>query len=751
MDSFSVCVTFISVLLGIAYPILIQITSNDKYSSEQILDLFENNWCRKYFIPNLIVALLFIGIYLLKLEPVFIFKNKILFFLISNSACIIIFVLTISLIINFFLITKLVTTFYRTSALIKFLDSKSKKVLDGTDFSSFDGMADLLYWSIQNQDSNASKQLSVYFHKIFQNYRENFTTKDGIVYPDRFYWLTYNASEKIVGMNRNNLIFLENRTIGGIWLLGEFNVPKISDNTYGWLWANLALSLNSGRGDLIMTLWHTTHQYFTFNLQAISPDYDFQNDGLIFKNQSDIDNRNQEREAFLEFHYALGGLLLYKGRHDLIQRIFNYTTSTPPDYVLLPKHMTQIFNMFFKFFDPYHRNFPWITHKYNFPGLEGLNADNTIKDWVCQYIAILFIRQFNLMSFYVNWNPLEMPRLPQELSEKRFWAENIKYFKPILEKTIDTNQGLFKDLVFSTDKGKYMAEFEKIEKYIIDDFNTSQVDVIPEKSKIDQFMDASAKILLPTFELFDKLSNKNDIAEIDEKLTFNIQGIVNITSKGDFVEDGVTHLNFDSFLAESVRNKYSDDFFKIFNTLAKKKFIFDQENVFNAIDNLELDFNKHLIIAFGFINIDYYIDNLKIQGLQKENYKKVPLYFFPGRIYGVSNSLFILSKSSLPKIEYKEFDQKTIDLYEIKPIIKSFNTYAGVSDLNTNNELRKLIEKEPADIDKDLHKSVWQGIIFQTLIKWPTNFNMIQILIKNEFENQKRKNDLDDISSSDIK
>lgn len=335
MDSFSVCVTLISVLLGIAYPILIQITSNDKYSSEQILDLFENHRCRKFFIPNLISALAFVGIYLLKLSPIFCFENELMNSALENSACIIIFILTILLIINFLLITQLVKIFYRTSSLIKFLDSKSDIVIEKNDFSSFDCMADLLYWSIQNQDSNASKQLIPYFSKMFRIYQDKHKTKDGLIYPDRFYWLTYSTSEKISGMDRNNLIALEHRAVGGIWLLGEFNAPKISDATYRSLWTNLAVCLNNDRGDLIITFWQTTHQYFIFNLPYINPDYDMEGDGFTIKNKKEIEDRNQERESFLEFHYALGGLLLYKDRPDLIKKIFFYTTiweTFPMDY-----------------------------------------------------------------------------------------------------------------------------------------------------------------------------------------------------------------------------------------------------------------------------------------------------------------------------------------------------------------------------------------------------------------------------------
>lgn len=746
MDSFAVFVTLTSVLLGIAYPIITQITSNDKYSSEHILNLFEKDWRHKIFVPNLCFSLIFIGIYLLKLPPIFIFENQTANFLIENSAIIVLSISTTTLIISFFMIVSLIKIFYRTSALINFLTNQHKNVIDKNDFSSFEGLADLLYWAIQQQDENAARPLADYFYRIFQVYREKYETDEGVIYPNNFYWLVYRATEKIVGIEKNTLIFLENRTVGGIWLLGEFKTPKISDNTYSWLWTNIAFALNNNRGDLVMTFWRTTHQYFSFNLNYIQPEYNYE-DGLIYKNQEAIDNRNMERETFLEFHYALGGLLLYKERTDLIKKIFYYTTSTPPNYVLLPKHMTQVFNMFFKFFDPFERHFPWITHKYNFPGLEGLNADRTIKGWVCKYISILFIRQLNLQSNFINWNPTEAPRLPQKLAEKRFWAENIKYFKPVLEKTLEENKSLLKELNYSTEKEEYVKKFEVIEKIIIDDFEAAQVAVIPQKDKVDQFLETSRKILLPVFDRFKKLANSVAFSEDEKPKVYNIQGLVNITDKGDFTENGVAHLNFDSFLAESVRNNYCDGFFQIFNSVATKKYVFDQENIFKAIDKLNLDANTHIIITFGFINIQYYLENLKIPGLTNESYNDIPLLSFPGKIYGVSNSLFILAKSDLPRIEYKDFDAKTIELYEMKQILEDYHVYAGVSDLHTNNTLRIQIDKEESEKDKDLNKSVWQGIMFITLIKWAKELNMVQILIRNDFENQRKLSNLDEVTS----
>jgi len=64
------------------------------------------------------------------------------------------------------------------------------------------------------------------------------------------------------------------------------------------------------------------------------------------RNKEEIRCRTEERKRFLGFHFALGGLLLYKNQYSTLNYIFNYSQSSPPNYVLLPQNMTEIFTFF---------------------------------------------------------------------------------------------------------------------------------------------------------------------------------------------------------------------------------------------------------------------------------------------------------------------------------------------------------------------------------------------------------------------
>ena len=77
MDTFSVIIGFITAILGLTYPIIIQITIDDKYSSETILDLFEENKWKKTFLYALYLSIGLIILYLLRIPRIVDFKvNK---------------------------------------------------------------------------------------------------------------------------------------------------------------------------------------------------------------------------------------------------------------------------------------------------------------------------------------------------------------------------------------------------------------------------------------------------------------------------------------------------------------------------------------------------------------------------------------------------------------------------------------------------------------------------------------------------
>lgn len=112
-------------LLGVAYPILLQVVArlDEKYESEHIVKLFNQEWEGNAFQYSLYSSLFFVVIWSLKLPPL-IQLNGTLQFIIEKSADILIGLNTILLVIFFFLYVRKVLIYYTQTNLIAYLIKK---------------------------------------------------------------------------------------------------------------------------------------------------------------------------------------------------------------------------------------------------------------------------------------------------------------------------------------------------------------------------------------------------------------------------------------------------------------------------------------------------------------------------------------------------------------------------------------------------------------------------------------------------
>lgn len=221
------------------------------------------------------------------------------------------------------------------------------------------------------------------------------------------------------------------------FFIDEFQHTIISDETFRFIWKCLRQSLYYQKDEFIFSYWQKAHQYMNFWLGHINPQYD---ESFNVTNQTDIDRRNAERERFLEFHYALGGLLMMKQNYKLNNQLTSWTSQTPPKYILVPETMEEVVRRFMEvekkgeYINPI-----YYEQRYPFPDISGVNANNIIKIWIKRYIAVLFLRQYTMNEYFVYSHTLEMPP-PQMLSEKRKWIEELDILKRfVMEYLSDTS------------------------------------------------------------------------------------------------------------------------------------------------------------------------------------------------------------------------------------------------------------------------------------------------------------------------
>lgn len=742
MENITICVSFIAAILGIAYPILLEVITrlDEKYSSQIIVDLFSKEKENKLFRLSLNISLVALLIWMLKLPPLI--KIDGLNYIIGKSSEYILIISTISLIVSFFYFVKKVIIYYTPTKYLPYLISGHNKKPEANDYEFFRAIGDVLYFSIKKQNEKISKTISEFMYGAFKKVRDINQNRE-VIYPSTYYDLVYKTIEELAFQKNKRLTFLEHRTAGSIWFLGEFGNTKVSEDTYSWIWRNILLAIKYEREDYIIYHWETAYQYVRYSLDNIDPNYS--NQTFEITNQNEIDIRLLDKKRFLEFHYAIGGLLLYKKLYKCIQRAFNYTQSIPPQYELLPDTMDEVFGLYFDFRDPYEMKHSWISNRYGFPDLDGLNSDPIIKKWICKYIALLFIRQYSIVPYLITMKPLDSPIIPSTQGEKRLWIDNLDYFKGLVEEVLNNKELLeVTGLDFVTDEWckKYSqlkpTEFIKnVKQNVIDSFEGTEIEQPISPAKVQRFKDTTAFILKPIFEEYKIIDNKVQLNGDLNKWYVNGQFL--IVDKSGFAENqDVEHINFDSFLPESFSNKYRDAISEIFVLASSVSYLLNPQDIVQGIIRLGIQAKDYVIISFG-IGLHDLIVNDHIELLK--DFKIINFNYWNYHLVG--ESLFILKESDLPKLNYREINSDEVEKYSLDKTIEEYNLYTTVIDLNLSPDLREAIADNSNE--KDLRKSVYMGIFMSLEVQWKKGIKCIQIKQVSAYREKGIINNLNDI------
>lgn len=173
MDNISICITFIAGILGIAYPVLLQVVSrlDEKYNSLIVLDLFNKEYEKKSFTISLILSLVFIFLWMLKLKPFFNPGN--FGQIVNNSAEYLLIVSSLSTIIFFFCFVRKILIYYTPNRFLNFLIKGNDKSIRTSDFSYLYAISDLLFFSIKHQNEKIVELISKYICRLFKEFHES--------------------------------------------------------------------------------------------------------------------------------------------------------------------------------------------------------------------------------------------------------------------------------------------------------------------------------------------------------------------------------------------------------------------------------------------------------------------------------------------------------------------------------------------------------------------------------------------------
>jgi hypothetical protein len=736
MNSIEICIAFVAAIIGVGTPLVFQVVSkfDEKYNSEDILNLFERLARKKHFQILLKITVSTIAFYILISVLLIHFNFKFEFIITCMLSCFLIAssVIMVWAFIHFSLIT---IKFSRQLTLFNLLIKLNEKS-NFTNPEILRAIADFSLNTIQRKDFPAFQKIINHFIDVFKKF-ENELEK-----PEEFYEIGYKITRELANYKNKNFDQFKWMTVQYLWMTDLKN-----NIDYNRLWKVIVISVENQEDEIIYNYWKKAYHYY---------EYDLKRSFQIYPGSDEPDgNKKIITNKFIDFHYYLGGLLLYENRIGCIKKIWDYTTSQPPNYPLLPFSLADIFERYF-YLCKIHDNNLWENATiFRFPRIDSVDFDWIINSWIRKYLILLFLRQYTLFPYHIYDKFLELPVSPSTQAEKMHWIDNIQRFKKEVEKILD-NAEMIKTLQFDfinrdwcneTRKPYPIDLVDKLENQLTSDFNQVKKDQSISKEKERKFWDSSKRIIIESIEEYKeivKLKSTNDVGDFER---FFIGGLKYFVPKENFCENQeVDHLNYDSFISEIVANNIRNTISETFAWVSTKNYLLKEEDVFPAIEKLTnvQNPNDFVIIAFR-QNINYYINVLNVPNLTLENFNEIQLvnaWKCNGLVVG--GTFFILKKSDLPLLKFKKPKSTIKKTYsEGEKILE--NVFASIIDLNKDSEIKTMLEKD--DEKENLEDKVLASIEMNAELLWKKGAKLVSVRVSTGYKEYGLPNKLEEIKS----
>lgn len=617
----------------------------------------------------------------------------------------------------------------------------------------FNSISQIFFYSLHTANEKLARKADDIVTSIILKYQKNLKTKV-LDYPSEFYSTIFESIVILQNRERKTISYYDNSALYTIFIDHKH---IISERTYTYIWKCLLQDMLYLNTSSIMDYWIYAHQHYNYYLQKIN---EIRTKNKL-TNSAQINERDKERERFTEFHYALGGLFMYKKKYELIQKTTSYSHSIPKKYVLVPQTLAEVIFQYMntapELFDA-----AYYQRRYPFPDIVGADTDYAIQKWIKDYLAILFLRQYTISQHEIYSDPLRMPQIPEEKAEKQAWNNQLDYLLESVNKYLKdtkllkavgleqlTNENFFKENKKETPEiliKRYKAEIKKS----LEETERNQ-DLDP--SKVEAFKHKAREILGKSIEEHKKNWLKGNIEK--DYLNIGIKGKVQIMEKNAFAKEQVsTYLNADSFLAESIKREFQYFAPNIMYRMQKTDFLLKEEDILKAINSLKLDTEKFVILSFG-NDLNYYQSELQISNLEEtqrederkwtyENIDIIDIDCSGSELF--FNSFVIIKKEDLPQLIPHDISKENKNKYLLrKPIDAENYIYASIIDLNKNKVLKEEIEKQQGATD--LSKSVLACIMMNLEIRCKKTAKCIQLNIFSQFKNQGTPNKLSDVKS----
>lgn len=744
------CIPTIIGIFTFATPLILQTISriDDKYESTLLAKLFVKDWVCRTFIGIGIGSFVSLLLWMLNLPRVV--DWGVLNVWIDNSASLILLISVIALIVAACGILYLTYTYYIPKKLVARLQTQCKTHPNERIY--FDGVSKVLNYSISKADEELARQT---YSAIINVPIKTRSDKSGqeVIYPDEFYDAVFEANERLLKRERKTLSYLNEGSMLYIFI-DKAQQTIISDKTYQYMWLGLRQAVLYNNSEAIKAYWEKAHQYANFALDRIHPEYD---KDFNIVNKEALDQQKTIKEKFVEFHYALGGLLLYHKMYDTLEYIMSWTNQQPPKYILVPSTMSEVINMYMQIaFKDGIRGFMYYESHYPFIGVRGVNASDIIRFWIKKYMAVLFLRQYTLHSYYIYEDTLQMPHIPESMSEKYAWNNELNVLKDLLHELCEDKETLnalglqhMSDSQWFVEKGKTVPSelIESFKAQIEHDMERTRKEQSISKTKLEEFYTATLSILCPVFTQYESFFGNSSITENYNKI--HIIGSHQIMDKQAFVDDQeICHANADSVVAEHASFEFRHLALNIFMYMQSRRYILKEQDIWTAINNLSYDKNDFVIFSIG-NNLNYL--KLKESKLQNTNgewsYNGISIVDIHHGINDlVSQSLWIIRRSDLPYLVFNKIsNEEAIHKYQLCEIDEKYHIFASIVDVYATPTIKKELE------DRKILDAETKAVVcvdFNAEVRCRKTAKAIQLKIYSQFGNKEQANSVEDVDAN---
>ncbi len=735
MDYLSITVAFISAILGVAYPILLQVVTNlgEKYQSENIISVFKSEKIQPLFqyvlYGNIALLVVFIIFSRCCIQNYFWSYGSLYTLLVSTLVLVLLFVLLVNRILVFFNPIELLAYLMRKH------DASVKP-----DNKYFASIADITINSIKKENLQIQQKLTDFLNEESRKFVK-YTEEEQITEFQKIHLrLIHRCSQSYHQDYALTNSYLKNQMVSYGWIFDNIIDQPLSEVARTYIWDSISGYCLAKKDDFIMAYWKKAHNYYTSGIPNIQIDYDFET--IQPKNQREHEQRKKIRENFLHFNYMVVALVLHTENYDALKRIFNYTQTMPESYEMLPDTIGDIYKTYLAFKDPFDERYVFIESSYPFPKLDGLKSHHQVKYTVRLYLALLFVRLYFLHLTQYFRSPLELPAPNPDLAEKRMWLNEIDPFYFAVEKILQ-NHDLLKALNFTpiNDAAWLENQSKKDPLILLKQFKDELEESIKEHELNQTVLpDELQKFQANSSELINEAISKIQSATFDnginpeETKSWYVNGIRQPLDKAPFAESsGSNHLNYNTFTGTQVKKKILTGFVETFYLNVSRSFVIKSEELADALNNLSLDDSHVILSTFG----DTYVLAKAIGHPEwnTDQLNQTPVIQFSDFNRPLlSQSLFILKKEDLPAISFNEPNKEEKEKFSLVLYDPNIKLYGNVLDLGKAPAIQSEVMQDYPN--KSIENSVLAILSIQMQITWKKNTEVLLLRIQTPYTNR---------------